>query len=107
MTTDVRTARRRDFARLLARGQDPVSRRRFLELMGASLGLAGLAGCSYPPNQRIVPYVKQPEEVVPGKPLYYASAALLAGYATGVLVESHLGRPTKVEGNPQHPASLG
>ena len=104
---DIRIARRRDFARQLARWQDPISRRRFLELMGASLALAGLAGCSYPPNQRIVPYVRQPEEVVPGKPLYYASAALLGGYASGVLVESHLGRPTKVEGNPQHPVSLG
>ena len=106
-TTDIRAARQRDFAHQLALGQDPISRRRFLELMGASVALAGLSACSYPPNQKIVPYVKQPEQVVPGKPLYYASAALFSGYANGVLVESHLGRPTKIEGNPQHPASLG
>jgi len=51
--------------------------------------------------------VRSPEELVPGRPLYYATALSLAGYATGVLVESHMGRPTKIEGNPQHPASLG
>ena len=86
---------------------DPASRRRFLTLMGASLALAGATGCTKQPDERIVPYVRQPESVVPGKPLYYATAHCQQGLATGLLVESHLGRPTKIEGNPDHPASLG
>jgi MoCo/4Fe-4S cofactor protein with predicted Tat translocation signal len=86
---------------------DPVNRRRFLQLMGASLALAGLGACTRQPREEIVPYVRQPEQIVPGKPLYFATAAIHAGYATGILVESHMGRPTKVEGNPDHPASLG
>ncbi len=86
---------------------DPLDRRRFLQLMGASMALSGLGACTRQPNEAIVPYVKQPEEIVPGKPLYYATAAIHGGYATGVLVESHMGRPTKLEGNPEHPASLG
>ncbi|MGH8057123.1 MAG: TAT-variant-translocated molybdopterin oxidoreductase, partial [Candidatus Entotheonellia bacterium] len=77
---------------------DPVSRRRFLKLMGASLALAGLSACTRPPAEEIVPYVRAPEEIVPGKPLFFATAMPLAGYATGLLVESHMGRPTKVEG---------
>ena len=59
------------------------------------------------PTGTIVPYVRAPEEIVPGKPLFFATAMSLGGFATGLLVESHLGRPTKVEGNPDHPASLG
>ncbi len=86
---------------------DPVSRRRFLSLMGAGLALAGLAGCSSAPREKILPYVRQPEQIVPGKPLFFATAMTVGGYATGLLVESHLGRPIKVEGNPEHPASLG
>lgn len=82
------------------------SRRSFLQLMGASMALAGLA-CTRQPLEKLVPYVKQPEEIVPGKPLYFATAMTLGGYATGLLVESHQGRPTKVEGNPEHPASRG
>src|SRR5262249_23728320 len=80
-----------------------------LTLMGASLALAGLSGCSVRPAPRgqIVPYVRAPEEIVPGKPLFFATAMPLGGSATGLLVESHMGRPTKVEGNPDHPASLG
>ncbi len=86
---------------------DPVSRRKFLTLMGASLALAGSNGCGSPPREKIVPYVRAPEQLAAGKPLFYATAFPLAGYATGVLVESHMGRPTKIEGNPDHPASLG
>jgi MoCo/4Fe-4S cofactor protein with predicted Tat translocation signal len=86
---------------------DGVSRRRFLELSGASLALAGLTACVKQPREGLVPYVRQPEEVVPGRPLFFATAFTLGGYATGILVESNTGRPTKVEGNPQHPASLG
>jgi len=86
---------------------DPVARRRFLKLMGASLALAGVTACTRQPPEKIVPYVRQPEELVPGKPLFYATAMPLGGVATGLLVESHEGRPTKIEGNPDHPGSLG
>ncbi|TPW04757.1 MAG: molybdopterin oxidoreductase, iron-sulfur binding subunit, partial [bacterium] len=85
-----------------------MSRREFLHVMAASLALAGLAGCApRDPAEKIVPYVKAPEGFIPGKPLYYASTLLDGGAATGVLVESHMGRPTKIEGNDRHPASLG
>jgi MoCo/4Fe-4S cofactor protein with predicted Tat translocation signal len=84
-----------------------TDRRTFLKLMGASLALAGITGCSYQPPESIVPYVRQPEEIIPGKPLLFATAMPLGGAATGLLVRSDEGRPTKVEGNPDHPASLG
>jgi len=84
-----------------------LSRRRFIQLMGASFALAGLTSCGRPPRGKIVPYVRQPENVLPGQPLYYATALPFRGHARGVLVTSHLGRPTKIEGNPQHPSSLG
>ncbi|MFP6582873.1 MAG: TAT-variant-translocated molybdopterin oxidoreductase, partial [Candidatus Hydrogenedentota bacterium] len=85
-----------------------VSRRNFLQVMGASLALAGVtAGCSRQPIETIHPYVRQPEEFIPGKPTYFASTHVNGGYANGVLIESHMGRPTKVEGLPSHPASLG
>lgn len=83
------------------------SRRRFLELMGGSLALAGLTGCTRQPAETIMPYVDPPENALPGQPKFYASAVPVNGIAQGVIVESHLGRPTKVEGNPGHPASLG
>jgi molybdopterin-containing oxidoreductase family iron-sulfur binding subunit len=98
---------RREFPEQASVFDDPVGRRQFLSLMGASLALAGLTGCTRQPDEKIVPYVKPPEEVVPGRPLFFATAVLDGGYAKGVLVESHLGRPTKIEGNPDHPASLG
>src|SRR5262245_5749404 len=75
--------------------------------MGASLALAGVTACTRQPEEKIVPYVQQPEEIVPGRPLFYATAMSLGGCATGLLVESHEGRPTKAEGNPDHPGSLG
>ena len=85
-----------------------LNRREFLRLMSASLALTGLAGCSLQqPVEQIVPYVRQPEELTLGKPLFYATAMTLGGYAQGLLVESREFRPTKVEGNPLHPASLG
>jgi molybdopterin-containing oxidoreductase family iron-sulfur binding subunit len=83
-----------------------VDRRRFLHLMAASLGLAGLHGCRRP-ESHVLPYTKPPEEVVPGLPNYYATAMPRAGSASPILVESHEGRPTKVEGNPKHPDSGG
>ncbi|HXT19955.1 MAG TPA: TAT-variant-translocated molybdopterin oxidoreductase, partial [Thermoanaerobaculia bacterium] len=84
-----------------------VDRRRFLQLMGGSLALGGATACTKQPLEKIVPYVKQPEEIVPGIPLQFATAAPVGGYALGVLATSHMGRPTKIEGNPEHPASLG
>src|SRR5690349_14614853 len=77
---------------------DGVSRRNFVQLLGGTLALSG-AAC-YRPRQKIVPYVRRPPEVTPGNPLHFASAWALEGYATGLIVESHAGRPTKVEGNP-------
>ena len=97
----------REFPRQAAEWDGQVDRRKFLTLAGASLGLAGLTACSKQPGERIIPYVRQPEELVPGKPLFFATSMPLAGYARGVLAESHMGRPTKLEGNPEHPSSLG
>ena len=86
---------------------DELGRRRFLQLMGASLALAGVSGCTMQPDERIVPFVQAPEELIPGKPLHFATAMPQNGYGIGLLVESHDGRPTKAEGNPLHPAALG
>ncbi|HXV96989.1 MAG TPA: TAT-variant-translocated molybdopterin oxidoreductase, partial [Anaerolineae bacterium] len=76
----------REFPRQASEWTDSLSRRNFLKLMGASLALAGLTSCSSQPPEAIVPYVQAPEEFVPGKPLFYATAMLLGGYATGILV---------------------
>jgi MoCo/4Fe-4S cofactor protein with predicted Tat translocation signal len=97
----------REFPRHASEWDDAVDRRDFLKLMGASLALAGLAGCGRPDEAHIAPYVKQPDGMVLGRPNYYATAMPFAGDAVGVLVESHEGRPTKLEGNPDHPSSLG
>jgi MoCo/4Fe-4S cofactor protein with predicted Tat translocation signal len=106
-TEEFRELIHREFPQSASEWLDPVSRRQFLNLMGASIALAGLSGCTRQPRESIVPYVKQPEEIVLGKPLFFATAVTLRGYANGVIVESHEGRPTKIEGNPDHPASLG
>ncbi|HTV90516.1 MAG TPA: TAT-variant-translocated molybdopterin oxidoreductase [Stellaceae bacterium] len=83
-------------------------RRRFLQLMAASIALAGLAGCGPEPNPRqLLPYVEQPRGIIPGRNRYYASAHTTDGYADGVLIAHQMGRPIKIEGNPDHPASLG
>ena len=84
-----------------------LKRRDFLKFLGAALALAGLSGCAHQPEEEILPYVNQPPELTLGKPLHFATATTLNGYATGILVQSHEGRPTKIEGNPEHPASLG
>jgi molybdopterin-containing oxidoreductase family iron-sulfur binding subunit len=97
----------REFPKGASEWIDSVSRRGFLKVMGASMALAGMTGCVKLPNEEIVPYVRQPEDVIPGRPMFYASASTLGGYASPLLVESHMGRPTKIEGNAQHPASLG
>jgi MoCo/4Fe-4S cofactor protein with predicted Tat translocation signal len=104
---DFQEALHREFPKGASEWLNSFSRRNFLQVMGASLGLAGMTGCVRLPFEPIVPYVRQPENVIPGRPKYYASAVTLGGYASPVLVESHLGRPTKIEGNNLHPASLG
>jgi len=86
--------------------KNPVSRRKFLSLMGASMALAGLTSCRRP-VEKIIPYVIKPEEIIPGKPLYYATNMPFGTESFGLLVESHEGRPTKIEGNKNHPASGG
>ena len=97
----------REFPEQASMLRDPVSRRQFLSVMGASLALAGVGGCGRQTPETIVPYVRAPEQIIPGKPMYYATAMPHPGGAVGLLVESHEGRPTKIEGNPEHPASLG
>lgn len=86
-----------------------INRRDLLKFMAAGMALAGLTGCRsvFLGQEKVIPYVKQPEELVPGVPLFYASSLPLHGFGVGVLVEQHEGRPTKLEGNPDHPASLG
>ncbi|HEU5414482.1 MAG TPA: TAT-variant-translocated molybdopterin oxidoreductase [Candidatus Angelobacter sp.] len=97
----------REFPRGAGEWLDPVSRRGFLKLAGASMALAGLAGCTKQPIEQILPYVRQPEYLVPGKPMFFATAMPFAGYSHPLLVETHEYRPTKIEGNPQHGACLG
>src|SRR5919109_815805 len=84
-----------------------LSRREFLRLSGATLALAGLGACTKQPLEKIVPYVEQPEVVIPGRPVRFATATQCSGFGQGLLVTSYEGRPTKIEGNPTHPASLG
>jgi len=97
--------------RELPRFRDVINsfdRRRFLQLMAASIALGGLSGCGPEANPRqLLPYVEEPENVIPGRNRYYATATTQSGYATGVLVAHQMARPIKVEGNPDHPASLG
>src|SRR5882724_764065 len=106
-STEYQEMMHREFPKGASQWLDGVSRRGFLQLMGASMALAGMTACTKQPLEPIVPYVKQPEETIPGRPLFYATAFTLGGYASPLLVESHMYRPTKVEGNDKHPASLG
>ncbi|MDP9146855.1 MAG: TAT-variant-translocated molybdopterin oxidoreductase [Acidobacteriota bacterium] len=97
----------REFPRQASQWDDSVDRRDFIKLMAASLAFAGLSGCGKAPQDRIIPYVKQPEGLVLGRPQFYATAMPFGADAIGVLVESHEGRPTNIHGNPDHPSSLG
>jgi molybdopterin-containing oxidoreductase family iron-sulfur binding subunit len=106
-TLEFREYLHREFPEQASEWNDPKGRRQFLKLMSASLALAGISACTKQPAEKIVPYVKQPEDLVPGRPLFFATAVPFGGIAAPVLVESHEGHPTKVEGNPQHPASVG
>ena len=106
-TPEFRATLAREFPQGAARLEAGMSRRHFVQLLGASLALAGLGACVRRPDEEILPYTDRPPEVTPGEPLWYATSMTVGGYATGLLVESHEGRPTKVEGNPDHPSSLG
>ncbi|MBI2682291.1 MAG: TAT-variant-translocated molybdopterin oxidoreductase [Acidobacteriales bacterium] len=97
----------REFPRYVSEWTDPVSRRGFLKLMSASLALAGLSACTKQPDEPIVPYVQQPEDLIPGKPMFYATARPSDFGAQPLLVKSHMFRPVKVDGNPEHPYSQG
>ena len=98
----------KEFPRQAAPLEGSLDRRGFVKLLGASLALAGLTSCVRPYQQeKFAPYVRAPEELVPGEPIFFATALTHGGFAQGVLAESHQGRPTRVEGNPDHPDSLG
>ncbi|MBY0369910.1 molybdopterin oxidoreductase, partial [bacterium] len=86
---------------------DFLSRREFMEWSSGMVAILGTSACTRMPEQTLVPYQKTPERMVPGQPLFFATATVVNGRALGVLAESHQGRPTKIEGNPAHPASLG
>jgi molybdopterin-containing oxidoreductase family iron-sulfur binding subunit len=103
---EFRNALEREFPEGASELPEGVSRRDMMMLLGASLSLAGLAGCRRPVEE-IVPYVTAPEEVVPGIPRHYATTMPFGRSAYGLIVESHEGRPTKIEGNPSHPSTLG
>ena len=101
-----RASLEREFPEGASELPEGVTRRDMMMLLGASLSLAGLAGCRRPVEE-IVPYVTAPEEIVPGIPRYYATTMPFRRSAYGLIVESHEGRPTKIEGNPSHPSTLG
>jgi molybdopterin-containing oxidoreductase family iron-sulfur binding subunit len=106
-TPEFETMLHREFPHAASEWKDDHSRRTFLKVMGASAALVGLTGCFQKPDEKIVPYVDPPEQVIPGIALFFATALSLNGFGRGALVRSNEGRPTKVEGNPDHPASLG
>ncbi len=106
-TEEFREFLHREFPREASVWEGTLDRRSFLQIMGASLALGGLSSCMKQPDQKIIPYIKQPEIIVPGVPLQFATACVQDGFATGVLATSHMGRPTRIDGNPDHPASLG
>ena len=97
-----RASLEREFPEGASELPEGITRRDMMMLLGASLSLAGLAGCRRPVEE-IVPYVTAPEEIVPGIPRYYATTMPFRRSAYGLIVESHEGRPTKIEGNPVAP----
>ena len=96
-----------EFPRQSTEWVDGVSRRGFMKVMGASLALAGLAGCTKQPDEPIYPYIRQPEDLILGKPMFFATAHPFPTGAIPVLVKSDAFRPIKLEGNPEHPMSRG
>lgn len=105
-TPEFRTWVEREFPEDAASVLDGNSRRTMLKIMGASFGLAGLAACSRP-EYRLAPQARGREDYVPGAPYNYTSVFALGGHAAGIVVQTYEGRPSKIEGNPDHPASLG
>jgi molybdopterin-containing oxidoreductase family iron-sulfur binding subunit len=106
-TPEFEAAVEREFPAAAQEWVDPVSRRGFMKLMGASMALAGLSGCTKQPDEPIYPYVKAPEDLILGKPNYFASAAPFVTGAVPVLVKSDQFRPIKMDGNPEHPYNQG
>lgn len=98
---------REEFPRQASEWVDGVSRRNFLKVMGASLALAGMAGCTKQPDEPIYPYVKAPEDLILGKPMYFATAFPFPTGAVPVVIKTDAFRPIKIDGNPEHPASKG
>ncbi len=106
-TPEFQRLARDEFAPGVVGPTDTVSRRTFLSALAASMAAAGLAGCKPKISETIVPYVRQPAEITPGRPLYFATTMTIGGYAEGVIATSREGRPIKLDGNPDHPANLG
>ncbi|WP_446745105.1 TAT-variant-translocated molybdopterin oxidoreductase [Silvibacterium acidisoli] len=106
-TPEFEAALSREFPEQSSEWIDPVSRRGFMKMMGASMALAGLAGCTKQPDEPIYPYVKAPEDLVLGKPVYFATAFPFPTGAVPLLVKSDAYRPVKVDGNPEHPYNRG
>jgi len=106
-TPEFEAAVREEFPQHSSEWIDPVSRRGFLKLMGASMALAGLAGCTKQPEEAIYPYVKAPEDLVLGRPVYFATAFPFATGTVPLLIKSDAYRPIKVDGNPNHPYNQG
>ncbi len=106
-TPEFQTAVEREFPSAAQEWVDPVSRRGFLKLMGASMALAGLAGCTKQPDEPIYPYIRQPEDLVLGKPMYFATAHPFTTGAVPLLVKSDEFRPIKIDGNPEHAYNHG
>ncbi len=105
-TPEFRSMVEREFPEQASELNDPVTRRHFLKLMGASLAFAGLTSCRWP-KEKIAPYAHRPESRTPGVPEHYATAMEINGIASGLLVKSFDGRPIKIEGNPSHPINKG
>ena len=106
-TAEFQAAVEKEFPSAAQEWVDPVSRRGFMKLMGASMALAGLAGCTKQPDEPIYPYVKAPEDLILGKPMYFATAHPFVTGAVPLLVKSDQFRPIKIDGNPEHPYNLG
>jgi molybdopterin-containing oxidoreductase family iron-sulfur binding subunit len=106
-TAEFQAAVEKEFPSAAQEWVDPVSRRGFMKLMGASMALAGLAGCTKQPDEPIYPYVKAPEDLILGKPMYFATAHPFATGAVPLLVKSDQFRPIKIDGNPEHPYNQG
>ena len=106
-TPEFQAAVEREFPSSAQEWVDPVSRRGFMKLMGASMALAGLAGCTKQPDEPIYPYVKAPEDLILGRPNYFATAHPFVTGAVPLLVKSSEYRPIKIDGNPEHPYNQG